>query len=89
MYRIVLEQVGHGCDVAKIVDCHDIDVGVFGHNTIRETSDTAKSVNADSNSHIVSPQIISLQQRDEYIVPRLVHYHAGARKMMVDGVLCL
>ena len=69
--RVVLEQVGHGADVAEVVDGDDLDVGTLGVDRPEEApSDAPEPVDADSNGHDQPPCCVALAQRPAPVRPR-------------------
>ena len=48
---IVLEQVGHRRNVAEVVHCHNLDLGIVHHRAERQAADATESVNAYFDCH--------------------------------------
>jgi hypothetical protein len=44
--------VGHGCSVSQVIDCHDFHVRVVHGGPENHSTDSAKAVDADFDTHL-------------------------------------
>ncbi len=79
---IVLEQVGHRRNVAEVVHCHNLDLGIVHHRAERQAADATESVNAylDCHAYLLS-DTRTKNCRNAPIIARaaLLHALSGSR----------